>query len=583
MLRIKKLSSFIAVIAVLAVQAAAFAATAVPVYNLTVPESVARGDIFNALVTIKSKAAPGVNYSASAGEYKLTGAMFKLTFPADDLEMVNAPQLASAISSSGLSITDYYVINGEFFMTLDKATPDTSVTPVSIPITSEVQFVTLTFKAIRNSAGSDESGVDCDITIPADDGNTVIYQTGYDTPDADETETVHINSDSETSGGEGDQTARDITAKIALEYPKDGSHATTLSALYWQNGDSSYVSYPGVTSAADGQVKIRMERIADKTYRVGFKRASSLISGAEGADELTSDFTSNVFLLVEGDLNSDNLIDGTDFTLLSQLINWPPQYVEGVNKTGDINNDDAVDQLDVFAFNNVIQGTSTPRYLKEGFDMINPGGVNPASATASNLSAGSMMKTAAAPMALSAAATSSTTTINGRAYSAPQNSIVNIAQAEEGTYTLSLTEDTQPITMIQLVVACTTTEEGFSLTVPEGWMEIGRKVEDGKVTFALGNTSPEGEIIPKETVIASVQSTTTPEVIYTGPVATTMELATEDSVITYDFEAKNSTGTPTFPSTGTSGGSSGGGCNSGFAGLAFIALAPLAWKKLRCR
>lgn len=580
-MRIKKISLLLASIAVLVAQAA-FAATAVPVYNLTVPESVARGDIFNATVTIKSAAAPGVDYSASAGEYKLTGAMFKLTFPADDLEMVNAPQLASAISSSGLSITDYYVVGGEFHMTLDKESVDTVVTPVSIPIDSETQFVTLTFKAIRNSEGSGETGVDCDITIPADDGNTVIYQTGYDTPDADETASVHINSDSETSGGEGDQTARDITAKIALEYPKDGSHATTLSALYWQNGDSNYVSYPGVTSAADGQVKIRMERIAGKTYRVGFKRASSLISGAEGADELTSDFSSNVFLLVEGDLNSDNLIDGTDFTLLSQLINWPPQYVEGVNKTGDINNDDAVDQLDVFAFNNVIQGTSTPRYLKEGFDMLNPGGVNPAAATASTLSAGSMMKTAAAPMTLSKAATSSTTTINGRAYSAPQNSIVNIApQAEDGTYTLSLTEDTQPITMIQLVVACSTTEESFSLTVPEGWTEIGRKIEEGKVTFALGNTNPEGEIIQKETVIASFQSTTTPEVIYTGPVATTMELATEDSVITYDFEAKNSTGTPTSPST--SGGGSGGGCNSGFAGLALIAIAPFIWKKLRNR
>lgn len=580
-MRIKKISLLLASIAVMIISQAAFAATAVPVYTITVPESVARGDIFNATVTIKSAAAPGVDYSAEAGEYKLTGAMFKLTFPADDLEMVNAPQLASVISSSGLSITDYYVVGGEFHMTLDKASPDTQVTPVSIPVDTETQFITLTFKAIRNSEGSGETGVDCDITIPADEDNTVIYQTGYDTPDADETESVHINSDSETSGGEGDQTQRDITAKIALEYPKDGSHATTLSSLYWQDGDSNYVSYPGVTSTADGQVKIRMERIAGKTYRVGFKRASSLISGAEGADELTSDFSSTVFLLVEGDLNSDNIIDGTDFTLLSQLINWPPQYVEGVNKTGDINNDDAVDQLDVFAFNNVIQGTSTPRYLKEGFDMLNPGGVNPAAAAASTLSAGSrMMKAAAAPTTMSLASAKSTNTINGRSYAAPKYSIIKIDQAEDGTYNLSFTEDTQPITMIQLVVACSTTEEGFSLTVPEGWTEIGRKVEEGKVTFALGNTNPEGEVIPKETVIAAFQSTTKPEIVYTGPVATTMELATEDSVVTYDFEARNSTGTPTSQ-TGHGGGS--GGCNSGFAGLALIVLLPFAWKKLRNR
>lgn len=580
-MRITKISLLLASIAVMIISQAAFAATAVPVYTITVPESVARGDIFNATVTIKSAAAPGVDYSAEAGEYKLTGAMFKLTFPADDLEMVNAPQLAPAISSSGLSITDYYVVGGEFHMTLDKATPDVSVTPVSIPVDSETQFVTLTFKAIRNSEGSGETGVDCEIKIPADDDNTVIYQTGYDTPDADETESVHINSDSETSGGEGDQTQRDITVKIALEYPKDGSHATTLSALYWQDGDSNYVSYPGVTSTADGQVKIRMERIAGKTYRVGFKRASSLISGAEGQDELTSDFTSSAFLLVEGDLNSDNIIDGTDFTLLSQLINWPPQYVEGVNKTGDINNDDAVDQLDVFAFNNFIQGTSTPRYLKKGFDMLNPGGVNPADTAAATLSTGRMAKAAAAPMTMSLANAKSTNTINGRAYSAPKYSIIKIVQSEDGTYNLSLTEDTQPITMLQLAIACATTEEGFTLTVPDGWTEIGHKIEEGKVIFALGNTNPEGEVIKKDIVIASIKSTTKPEVIYTGPVATTMELATENSVVTYDFEARSSAGTPVSPSAGSSGGS--GGCNAGFAGLALFALAPLAWKKLRNR
>lgn len=578
MYRIKRLALLIVSLTIFAAQAA-FAATAVPVYTLTVPESVSRGDIFNATVTIKSAAAPGVDYSADAGEYKLTGAMFKLTFPADDLEMVNAPQLASAISSSGLSITDYYVVGGEFHMTLDKASPDTQVTPVSIPIDSETQFITLTFKAIRNSEGSDKTGVDCEITIPADEDNTVIYQTGYDNPETDETETVHINSDSETSGGEGDQTKRDIKAKIELEYPKDGSHATTLSALYWQADDSNYVSYPGVTSTAEGEVQIRMERIAGKIYRVGFKRASSLISGVEGTDELSSDFTSTVFKLVEGDLNSDNLIDGTDFTLLSQLINWPPQYVEGVNKTGDINNDDAVDQLDVFAFNNVIQGTSTPRYLKEGFDMLNEGGVNPASAQSVNR----LMRTASLASLKSVALATSASVINGRSYSAPKYSIINVTPSEEADkYDISLTEDTKPITMLQLSIACTSNENGLTVNVPEGWTEIGSKVEADRATFAIGNTSADGEVIPKDTVITTVESTTVPEVIYTGRPASTMELATENSVVTYDFEASSQSGGSSSTS-GKTGGGSGGGCNAGFAGLAIIAFAPFAVRRMRSR
>lgn len=575
---IKKIILLTAAITVLYVQAA-IAATAVPVYTLTVPESVSRGDIFNATVTIKSAAAPGVDYSADAGEYKITGAMFKLTFPADDLEMVNAPQLASTISSSGLSITDYYVVGGEFHMTLDKASPDTQVTPVSIPIDSETQFVTLTFKAIRNSEGSGESGADCEIKIPADEDNTVIYQTGYDTPDSDETETVHINSDSETSGGEGDQTKRDIKAKIELEYPKDGSHATTLSALYWQADDSNYVSYPGVTSTAEGEVQIRIERIAGKIYRVGFKRASSLISGVEGTDELTSDFTSTVFKLVEGDLNSDNLIDGTDFTLLSQLINWPPQYVEGVNKTGDINNDDKVDQLDVFAFNNVIQGTSTPRYLKEGFDMLNDGGVNPASAQSAN----ALTRTASLASAKSAVSAASSSVINGRSYSVPKNSIVSVTRSEDtGKYEITLTEDTKPITMLQLSVSCTANEDGLTVNSPDGWTEIGSKVGTDRATFAIGNTNADGEVIPKDTVIATVESTTVPEVIYTGRPASTMELATENSVVTYDFEAPSQSGGSSSTS-GKTGGGSGGGCNAGFAWLAVIAFAPFAVRRMRRR
>ena len=213
--------------------------------------------------------------------------------------------------------------------------------------------------------------------------------------------------------------------------------------------------------------------------------------------------------------------------------------------------------------------------------MLNPGGVNPADTAAATLSTGRMAKAAAAPITMSLANAKSTNTINGRAYSAPKYSIIKIVQSEDGTYNLSLTEDTQPITMLQLAIACATTEEGFTLTVPDGWTEIGHKVEEGKVIFALGNTNPEGEVIKKDIVIASIKSTTKPEVIYTGPVATTMELATENSVVTYDFEARSSAGTPVSPSAGSSGGS--GGCIAGFAGLALFALAPLAWKKLRNR
>lgn len=276
------------------------------------------------------------------------------------------------------------------------------MTPISIPVDTETDFLTLTFKAIRNSAGSAESGANCTITIPGND-NTVIYQAGYDKPESDESKTVNIKSDSGTSGDpSGDATKREIKAKINIEYPSNGSHATTLSALYWQQGDANYVSYPGVQATASGDVQVRMERIAGKSYRIGFKRASSLVAGIEGTDATSADLSTTVLKLVEGDLNSDNIIDGTDFTLLTQLVNYPPQYVVGLNKTGDVDNDGKVDKLDVFAFNNVINGSSTPRYLKEGFNMTGDAPTNPLR------------------MARMSSAISASTTINGRTYSIPK-------------------------------------------------------------------------------------------------------------------------------------------------------------------
>ena len=57
-MRITKISLLLASIAVMIISQAAFAATAVPVYTITVPESVARGDIFNATVTISPPPRP---------------------------------------------------------------------------------------------------------------------------------------------------------------------------------------------------------------------------------------------------------------------------------------------------------------------------------------------------------------------------------------------------------------------------------------------------------------------------------------------------------------------------------------------
>ena len=63
----------LALLAIALLAQVAFAANTTPIYTLTLPANVSRGDIFNATVTIKSKAVAGVDYSPTAPEYKLTG------------------------------------------------------------------------------------------------------------------------------------------------------------------------------------------------------------------------------------------------------------------------------------------------------------------------------------------------------------------------------------------------------------------------------------------------------------------------------------------------------------------------------
>ena len=88
MRRLRKVSLLFALAAVFAAQAA-FAAPTTPIYTITGPESVNRGDIFNAVVQIQSTAVPGEDYSADEGAYKFSGALFRLNLTAQDLDMTN--------------------------------------------------------------------------------------------------------------------------------------------------------------------------------------------------------------------------------------------------------------------------------------------------------------------------------------------------------------------------------------------------------------------------------------------------------------------------------------------------------------
>lgn len=111
----------------------------------------------------------------------------------------------------------------------------------------------------------------------------------------------------------------------------------------------------------------------------------------------------------------------------------------------------------------------------------------------------------------------------------------------------------------------------LSAPPPAQWVVLGKNDVNNYSVFAIGNTQKGGLVIPANTVLAKVASSSQPIPIFGGSTGCLMELATADGIISYDFTPSSQPETPTPGDNQTptpQGG--GGGCRA----VSYAALLP---------
>lgn len=332
-----------------------------------------------------------------------------------------------------------------------------------------------------------------------------------------------------------------IATKIVTESGKCPSFCTLLTG---STDSSSAVEYPG-TAVSDNGTVYKTILSQDSDYYLGVSLLSTLVSGMKVSPD-AEDFTDSPLYMVEGDLNSDNVIDGTDYTILVQRMHYD-SGLSDYGLVGDLNYDDVVDDQDLMFFNSPVTHTGEPRFMMKGYDMT--GG------------------------------TAETRTTATDSYTAARSSALQIEPAVLGSYEVSFKEATEPANMLQLALAGDIYNAVPSL--PEGYELIGEHYDDGRTTVAIGNTAKDGVPIPAGTPILSVQSASEPRIDYTH---SALQKATEAGIVDLPLTGGSSSlidvPTPAAPvRQPSSGGSS--GCNMGLGVFALLAALPLFFTRKR--
>lgn len=312
-----------------------------------------------------------------------------------------------------------------------------------------------------------------------------------------------------------------------------------LGTFHIMNPNSgAVVKYPGIAVSADGTMSQTIIS-PDEDYRLGVSLLNTLISGLEASSQEV-DFTSAPLYMVEGDLNNDNVIDGTDYTIIVQRMHFG-SGLSDYGLVGDLNYDGVVDDLDLMLFNSPIVHTGEPRFMQRGFDMTD--------------------------------GTAETQTTATDSHTATRSSALQIEPSASGSYKVSFKEATEPANMLQL--SLTGDIYGVSPTLPEGYKLIGEHYDDGRTTVAIGNTARDGVSIPAAIPLLSVQAASEPRIDYSR---SALQKTTEDGVIDLPLTGGSSSlidvPTPaTLVRQSGSGGSS--GCNTGLGVFALLTAVPL--------
>ena len=321
------------------------------------------------------------------------------------------------------------------------------------------------------------------------------------------------------------------TAKLTIV--TESGYCPNFATVY--NKASGYVvEYPGIPVGAYGEVEAPVPSGQD-TCTVGVSLLNTLIAGTSaspGADPES-------LYMVEGDLNADNVIDGTDYTILVQRMHFGGGLSE-YGLTGDINYDGVVDKLDLMMFSSPVAYTGQSRFMQEGYDIESP-------EIQTNF-----LRSA------------------DKGFWVPARSLLETKESGEGRYEVSLQAPSEPVNMLQIALEGDISET--SAAAPEGFKLIGAYAEDGKSVVAIGSTEKGGSVVPADVPIVTVKATETPSVIY-GEHDTVMQRADEYGIENIPLEMSDDAGGAVSYS-----GSGGSGCNFGLGALTLLIAAPLLFR-----
>ena len=321
------------------------------------------------------------------------------------------------------------------------------------------------------------------------------------------------------------------TAKLTIV--TESGYCPDFATVY--NKVSGYVvEYPGIPVGAYGEVEAPVPSGQD-TCTVGVSLLNTLIAGTSvtpGADPES-------LYMIEGDFNADNVIDGTDYTILVQRMHFGGGLSE-YGLTGDINYDGVVDKLDLMMFGSPVAYTGQSRFMQEGYDIESP-----------EVQTNSLRSA-------------------DKGFWVPVRSLLETKESGEGRYEVSLQAPSEPVNMLQIALEGDISET--SAAAPEGFELIGAYAEDGKSVVAIGSTEKGGSVVPADVPIVTVKATETPSVIY-GEHDTVMQRADEYGIENIPLEMSDDAGGAVSYS-----GSGGSGCNFGLGALTLLIAAPLLFR-----
>lgn len=470
----------------------------------------------------------------------------------------------ATVSSSGL-----VTAVGGGTATITATTADGSYTDVC-KVTVTVPVEGIKFGDVSSNVGiGSTTKLNYTITPPEATNKTVTWQsadpavatvdetTGVITPVAPGGTEITVTTE---DGGYTDTTLLIVTnslSTIKLKLITESGKYPTFGTVYYKS-PGNVIEYPGTPVGDDGNMTISVP-VTLTSFNLGVSLLNTLISGTVLNPE-TKDATATPLYMVEGDFNADNLINGTDWTILVQRMNYgggETQY----GLTGDMNYDGKVDDLDLLLFNSPITHTGVTRFMTSGYDMSVDTKAVTESENAPTLNAVSFA--AAAEDAPDIKENQDKSPVSDEP---PIKSIVQITKIKDGRYEISLNEPSRNINMFQLALEGGVTEITYAL--PSGFELIGAGEKDGVTVIAIGTMVKGGLTIPADTPFITVTAASQPGVLY-GDNFTTAERASAHGIEIVPLESSETVGDA---GASASGGSS--GCNAGTAAAALLAFAP---------